>query len=85
LYYYFTIQTVPEFNKDITYSGVFFPASGCRSSGYGTINGVGSDGYCWSATPGGATHGRYFYFGSGSWYLNGSNRTYGYPVRAVAE
>ena len=85
LYYYFTIQTVPEFNQDITYSGVFFPASGCRSSSYGTINGVGSDGYCWSATPGGAIHGRYFCFGSSSWGLNGSNRTYGYPVRAVAE
>ena len=85
LYNYISSQTVPEFSKGYTYSGVFFPASGCRYSDSGDLGDVGSNGYYWSATPRGGTSGRYFYFYSGSWGLNRNSRTYGYPVRAVAE
>ena len=85
LYNYISSQPVPEFNKGCTYIGVFFPASGYRYGGSGDLGSVGSSGDCWSATPGGGTNGRYFYFDSSSWYLGSSNRAFGYPVRAVAE
>ena len=85
LYNYISSQTVPEFSKGITYSGVFFPASGYRYDGSGVLNDVGSYGYYWSATPNDGTYGCYFYFGSSSWSLNYYDRALGCPVRAVAE
>ena len=59
----------------------WYPASGYRNSGSGAVNGVGYDGYYWSATSG-----RYLYFNSG--YVNpanSNNRSYGFPVRCVQE
>lgn len=85
LYNYIGSQTVPAFNKGCTYSGVFFPASGWRSNGSGDLSNVGSNGYCWSATPKNITHGHYFKFDSGSWALSSNARAMGCPVRAVAE
>ena len=83
LYNYIASQTVTEFNKGYTYSGVFFPASGGRGFRDGVLYGVGSSGSYWSATPKGGDNGLYFDFG---WLeLNYGRRAMGCPVRAVAE
>ena len=64
---------------------LFFPASGTRNDGNGSLGNVGSNGYYWSASAYNSSHGRslYFYSSTCDWY--GSYRTYGFPVRAVAE
>jgi hypothetical protein len=85
LYDYIGSQTKPTFNKGYTYSGVFFPASGIRQYKIGILFYVGTNGFCWSATPYDGTFGRNFSFSSGSWKLDNGNRASGYPVRAVAE
>ena len=73
-------------NKGQTFNNIFFHASGFRSEGSGTLYGVGSDGFCWSASPSSSYNGHYLYFSSGHWYWDGNNyRAYGFPVRAVAE
>ena len=64
---------------------VFFPASGLRYCGSGALSNVGSDGYYWSASPGSSNYGHNLSLNSSSWYWNGINRAYGFPVRAVAE
>ena len=64
---------------------LFFPASGSRSSSSAALNGVGSYGLCWSASPISTNHGYSLYFSSSSWYSYTNYRAYGYPVRAVAE
>ena len=66
-------------------NSIFFPASGYRSSSGGTLGNVGSYGYAWSASAYSDNYGRNLYFYSGSWYWNGSNRAFGFPVRAVLE
>ena len=85
LYNYIKDQDRPEFDKGYTYSNVFFPASGRRYSGSGSLYGVGTYGNCWSATARNATSGRSFSFSDGSWGLYSGNRSVGFPVRAVAE
>ena len=85
LYDYIKSQTRPTFNNGYTYSGVFFPASGCRNNSSGDLYRVGAGGYYWSATPYVGTDGRYFGFNSGGWGLGSDRRTMGSPVRAVAE
>ena len=91
LYNYIKTQYRPTFNAGYTYKGVFFPASGERDyyygyiDGVGTVNGVGTDGYYWSATPYNGTNSRYFRFTSSGWYLGSGYRFNGFPVRAVAE
>ena len=83
LYNYIGSQTVTEFNKGYTYSGVFFPASGGRGFRSGVLYGVGSSGSYWSATPNRGDNGLYFDFG---WLeLNHGRRAMGCTVRAVAE
>ena len=64
---------------------VFFPASGCRIGSGGTLSDVGSEGYCWSASPSSSANGRYLSFVSGYWFWSDDNRARGIPVRAVAE
>ena len=71
--------------NSITGDDLFFPASGYRSTSGGTLNVVGSYGYCWSASPGSGSNGRSLRFYSGNWYWNNGSRAYGFPVRAVAE
>ena len=85
LYNYIKNQTRPTFSKGYTYSGVFFPASGCRNDYSGDLSDVGTYGNYWSATPNDGTDGRYFYFRSSSWSLGSYSRALGCPVRAVAE
>lgn len=86
LYYYIKNSgSMPTFNKGITYSGIFFPASGKRVNGSGYLYYVGTSGYCWSSTASDDARGRYFYFDDSSWGLGNDNRSYGCPVRAVAE
>ena len=64
----------------------FYPASGYRNVGSGSMGGERSYGYYWAATPNGATSGRYLYFYSTSVYPQSSNRRgYGFPVRCVQE
>ena len=66
-------------------ASIFFPASGCRNDSYGSLGIVGSDGYYWSASANDSNYGRHLSFGLGYWYWDYSNRSYGFPVRAVAE
>ena len=77
--------SMPSFSNGITYSGIFFPASGFRGSSSGGLVNVGTYGDYWSATPSDGARGRRFGFGSGGWYFTDNNRTAGCPVRAVAE
>lgn len=85
LYYYIKNKTRPSWSAGYTYSGIYFPASGCRYGGSGSLGGVGATGRCWSSTADDGTYGRDFYFYSGSWSLRSNGRASGYPVRAVAE
>lgn len=65
---------------------VYFPASGYRLSGDGSLYDVGKYGFCWSAVPystGGGCN-LYFY----QWYVRPqqySYRSYGFSVRPVSE
>ena len=83
LYYY--IKSGGSLSSGYTYNGVFFPASGYRYNSSGNLNGVGTYGSCWSATPSGGTYGRYFVFDYSSCGLSSNLRAVGCPVRAVAE
>ena len=63
-----------------------FPASGLRNGRGGSLYGVGSDGYFWSAVPNYAINGCFLGFGSGYVYpLNYNSRAFGFAVRAVSE
>ncbi|MBR1933009.1 MAG: hypothetical protein IJ841_04910 [Prevotella sp.] len=66
-------------------ASIFFPTAGYRHYDDGTLGSVGGYGGCWSATPNGGTRGSYLYFGLDGWFLINTNRTLGFPVRAVAE
>ena len=96
LYYYMKNGSDVSFGWDGTNNGrnltsltpnVFFPASGYRNGGDGSLNRVGSYGYYWAASAYGSStsSARTLYFNSGSWYWNGNNRSDRFPVRAVAE
>lgn len=63
----------------------FLPASGYRGNSSGSLYGVGSYGYYWSASANGSYYGRNLYFGSGGWYWVNNDRAYGFSIRAVAE
>ena len=66
--------------------GIFFPASGYRSSSNGSIYSVGSNGYYWSSSSGDAGYGSYLRFDSGSVYpLYYNDRAYGFAVRPAQE
>lgn len=65
-------------------NSIFLPAAGYRDSA--SLNFAGSDGRCWSATPGsGSDDACYLYFYSDNyyWYYNG--RYYGHTVRPVSD
>ena len=78
-----------NFNNKITSpdATVYFPASGWRDYGDGSLFGVGNYGYSWSAVPlGMASYGCYLYFGRWHVYPRGfDNRSYGFSVRPVSE
>lgn len=65
---------------------IFFPASGFRGGGDGSLNSVGGNGYYWSAVPYSAYGGcgLYFYW-SYVYPQYGSNRSYGFAARPVSE
>ena len=66
-------------------ASIFFPASGCRGYSSGSLYGVGSYGYCWSASAYNSYSGRGLGFYSSYWDWYNDNRANGFPVRAVAE
>lgn len=72
-------------NTGITGDALWFPASGYCGSGSGKLNGVGSVGYCWSASPYSSYDGHYLIFHSSYWRWGSYSRAYGFPVRPVAE
>ena len=78
-----------NFNNKITSpdATVYFPASGYRSLSDGSLDNVGSYGYCWSAVPYGTFSGCHLYFYSGFVYplYYYFNRSYGFSVRPVSE
>ena len=65
---------------------IFFPASGCRYNGDGSLGNVGNSGYCWSAVPNytGLGCSLSFYWSSVSpqYYYS---RSYGFAARPVSE
>ncbi len=83
--YFKWASTPPGRTWSMNGASVYFPASGFRLYSSGSLRNVGSYGYCWAATPFSTDSGRYLYFYSGSTYWNSSNRSGGFPVRAVAE
>ena len=66
-------------------NSIFFPASGYRNYGNGSLGSVGSYGFYWSASAGNSNYGRRLHFGSSSWSWGNYSRANGFPVRAVAE
>ena len=65
---------------------IFFPASGFRSNGDGSLGNVGYYGYYWSAVPISAYVGCYLYFYWGSvGPQDGNGRSYGFGARPVSE
>lgn len=64
-------------------NNIFFPAAGCRGSSSGVLRSVGSDGYCWSATPDSVNSGYGLYFNSSDWCWFNYFRTCGLSVRLV--
>lgn len=67
-------------------TGIFFPASGYRNHGSGSLSSVGSGGYVWSAAANSRNYACYLYFNSGDVYPQNSNyRASGVSVRPVAE
>ena len=72
-------------NTGITGDALWFPASGYRGSGSGSLSNVGSVGYYWSASPNSGSGGHGLYFYSSYWDWDYSGRAYGFPVRPVAE
>ena len=64
---------------------LFFPASGYRGYSSGALYGVGSGGYCWSASPSSTFNARYVYLYSSFWRWNLSTRASAFSVRAVRE
>lgn len=72
-------------NIGITGDALWLPAAGCRGTSSGSLSGVGSVSYYWSATPNSANFGRFLYFNSSNWYWNIDSRARGFSVRPVAE
>jgi len=68
---------------------IYYPASGLRGSSSGELDGVGSNGYSWSASPYAAGSGNagYLSFGSGGGVdpLSSNSRSWGFPVRCARE
>ena len=72
-------------NTGITGNGLWFPASGCRGYSSGNTAAVGSKGHYWSATPNSANYGRFLFFDSSGWAVNGYGKAHGMTIRPVAE
>ena len=64
-------------------NSIFLPAAGLRNEFNGSIAFVGSYGYAWSASPDSSNGGHGLGLDSGYWSWNDSDRSYGFPVRAV--
>ena len=65
---------------------IFFPASGFRYSGGGSLGNVGYSGYYWSAVPYNSYNGCYLYFNWSSVNpQNDGNRSFGFAARPVSE
>ena len=77
-----------DFNNKITSPNatVYFPASGFRYYDDGSLRSVGGLGYCWSAIPGGPGYGHFLFFNQMRVDpYNDMMRSYGFPVRPVAD
>ena len=65
---------------------IYFPASGYRKFGDGSLSNVGNDGSYWSVVPNNSDYGCFLVFYSGIVYpLYGGNRANGYAARPVSE
>jgi hypothetical protein len=94
--YYYIKKVGVSFEWDSTNKGrnltsvtpnVFFPASGYRNYDSGSVSNVGSYGYCWSASgfSSSSLYARSLHFDSSKCSWSYDYRSYGCPVRAVAE
>ena len=74
-----TANSAANSTKNLT-----FPASGSRDSNGGSLRYVGTYGYCWSASPYGASSGFGLSFGGSGVFPSGSgSQASGFPVRCV--
>ena len=65
-------------------NSIVLPASGGRDCA-GSVNYVGSYGYCWSSTPGDSSGAWFLIFNSGGVFVRYSNRCFGRSVRLVQD
>lgn len=65
-------------------NSIVLPASGGRDCA-GSVNYVGSYGYCWSSTPGDSSGAWFLGFYSGGVFVRYSNRCFGRSVRLVQD
>lgn len=72
-------------STNITGDPLYFPAVGYREHRSAGLDVVGSNGFCWSATPINASSGRYMFFYSGGWGWSDGYRAMECQVRPVAE
>ena len=74
-------------DKKLGSSGpIWYPASGYRSRGSGSLSSVGSSGYYWAVSPYGKyAYYLYFYNDGGVYPDYGSRRAYGQSVRCLQE
>ena len=87
--------TYSSSNEGINFSGKFgsdqaiwYPASGCRSYGGGSLGSFGNGGYCWSASPYDYSRSAYGLSFLNNGYVDpsyGNHRAYGYSVRCLQE
>ena len=72
---------------DISTTGtaLWFPASGLREYGDGSLGTVGNLGYCWPASASDSNYGSELHFDWSAWNWNSYQRARGFPVRPVAE
>lgn len=80
-------STSNQQGRTLTYNSynIFFPASGYRNYSISQLSYGGSYGFCWSASAGSTSNGRYLGYDSGDFYWGSNLRAYGCAVRAVAE
>lgn len=91
--YFSTSNVVGSFDNGWTFKknstdtvGNFFPASGSRGYGSGSLGNVGSNGYCWSSAAYSQHHAYFLYFYSSDVLPQFNfSRAYGFSVRPVAE
>jgi len=78
-------STYPGYFLENKTTGSWFPAVGCRYSGSGALNNVGSTGYYWSSAVNTAYGSNLFFNSSNVNPANNGHRAYGFALRCVQD